>query len=68
MTPETKSKSSPEASTLLIGMDPLLEHMKAQGIPLTREKYLELAYPLGAPEPLPAELEQALPLELQAKP
>jgi hypothetical protein len=44
---------------------PLLETMKANGIPLTRENYLNLAYPDGVPDPMPAELEGEIPLDLR---
>lgn len=65
MKPESNSTTSPAASIPLTGSDPLLELMKAQGTPLTRQNYLALAYPQGAPDPLPAELELGLPPELQ---
>jgi hypothetical protein len=39
--------------------------MQATGIPLTRENYLDLAYPDGLPEPWTAELEGQLPTELR---
>ena len=60
-TPDAKSKSSLAASSTLLGSDPLLEQMKAQGIPLTRQNYLEKA---DLKEPLTAEQEWLLPLEL----
>ena len=63
---ETRSPNSPGGSTRQTGLDPLLEHMKARGIPLTRKHYLELAYPDGVPEPFPAELESELPPELRS--
>ncbi len=45
--------------------DPLLERMKERGLPLTREMWLELNYPDGVPDPLPGELEAAIPDELR---
>jgi hypothetical protein len=45
--------------------DPLLGFMRARGIPLTRENYLDLAYPDGLPDPWTAELEGQLPIELR---
>ena len=45
-------------------MDDVLEYMKKHGIPLTREKYLEMAY-LGRPPALCAEEEAELPEEFQ---
>jgi len=48
-------------------MDHTLEHMKKNGIPLTRENYLDFAY-LGTPPPPEewgAELEAELPEELR---
>jgi hypothetical protein len=48
------------------GSDTVLEVMKQEGIPLTRENYLAMAYP--TPEDVPewsAELEAELPRELR---
>lgn len=61
MTPEPDPKNLPVESIPLTGPDPLLEHMKARQIPLTRKNYLDLAYPEGAPDPMPGELEALLP-------
>jgi hypothetical protein len=41
--------------------DPPLEHMRAHGLPLSRESYLEFNDPDGVPDPFPAELEWGLP-------
>lgn len=41
--------------------DPVLEHMKRLGLPLTRASYLEFNYPDGVPCPLPAELAASVP-------
>lgn len=50
-----------------LGMDdPLVLKMKEYQIPVTRQNYLELAYPDGVPE-MTAELEQQLPEFLQLK-
>lgn len=43
------------------GTDLLVEYMIKKGIHLTRENYLDMAYPEGAPDPMPAELEAMLP-------
>ena len=49
--------------------DPLLDTMRHQGIPVTRERYLMLEYmgkpPIGIDGQLDAEAEQQLPEELQ---
>ena len=52
-------------------MDYVLDYMKKNGLPLTRQKYLEMAF-LGSRneenDPLDAEEESMLPLEFQKKP
>src|SRR5262245_34199372 len=64
MKPDKQSLSAQEESLRLSGNDPIVERLKARGLPLTRTNYLRLAYPEGAPEPLPAEelvmMEEAL--------
>ncbi len=45
--------------------DPLVTWMKAHNIPLTRDRYLNLAYPDGEPDELSAEQESMLPPEIQ---
>ncbi len=68
MKQEPKSLNVPGASTTPSGStDPLLQSMRARGIALTREAYLNLAYPNGAPNPLPPELEAGLPSELRKR-
>ena len=53
------------ASALQIGTnDPLVAMMKRDGIPVTRQNYLQMAYPTGLPE-WSAELEAEMPPELQ---
>ena len=47
--------------------DATLVWMKEQSVPLTRENYLELAYPDGLPDPWTAELEATLPPEIRAQ-
>lgn len=49
------------------GSDIVLEFMKQEGIPLTRENYLAIAYPTpeDVPDPWTAELEMDLPRELR---
>jgi len=46
-------------------MDAVLDYMKEHNLPLTREKYLELAYFGNPPEQLSAEEEAELPEEFQ---
>lgn len=46
-------------------MDAVLEYMKQKNIPLTRERYLNLAYFGNPPEKLTAEQEAELPEEFQ---
>jgi hypothetical protein len=41
----------------LIGRDPIVEHLRDRALPVTRENYLLFAYPEGAPDPMPGELE-----------
>ena len=41
--------------------DPVLEHMKRLGLPLTRASYLDFNYPDGVPNPLPAEIAASVP-------
>jgi hypothetical protein len=60
-TPESKIKNWWEGSTTPPSSDPLVERMKRQQIPVTRENYLQLA---GLTEPLTAEEEWMLPPEL----
>ena len=60
------SRSKEEEIRLLqTGMDPMLAHMQAMGIPVTRKSYLDLA---GYEEPVPVELEANLPEEIQELP
>ena len=47
--------------------EPLMRLMKKYDIPLTRENYLKLAYVGEVPEPLSAEQEADLPVELQRR-
>ena len=46
-------------------MDHVLAYMKANGAPLTREKYLEYAYFGNPPKELSAEEESQLPEQFQ---
>lgn len=48
-------------------MDAVIEKMKKESIPLTRENYLQFAYMGNPPEKLTAEEEDALPAEFQFK-
>jgi hypothetical protein len=46
--------------------DPMLESMKAHGLPITRKMYMALNYPNDEmPDPYPAELEALLPDEIR---
>jgi hypothetical protein len=49
-------------------MDHIKEYLKKKNKPLTREKYLEIAYLGNPPAELTAEQEAELPKELQKKP
>jgi hypothetical protein len=49
-------------------MDHVLEYMKKNNLPLTREKYLEMAYLGNPPEELGPEEEAELPREFQKHP
>lgn len=64
MKPATESSNSSGASTVPPGQNPILEILRAKGIPLTRENYLQVAHP-DAEEPYPAELELEVPEELR---
>ena len=44
---------------------PIVEGMKRRGIPVTPQNWLELAFPDGAPDPMPGELLQTIPPELR---
>jgi len=44
--------------------DPILESMKKYNMPMTRESYIDFAYPEGMPND--AELESMLPKQFQA--
>lgn len=46
-------------------VDPLIQTMKANDIPITRETYLDLAYPDGVPDPWTTEHEIELPPEVR---
>ncbi|MEB0114288.1 hypothetical protein QN397_23700 [Variovorax sp. RTB1] len=48
----------------LHGSDPVLDHLLTRG-PVTRQSYLEYAYPDGVPDPMQAELEGEIPRPLQ---
>lgn len=64
MKPANASTTSSEASTVPPGHDPILEILRARGIPLSRENYLAVAHP-DAEEPYPAELEMGVPEEVR---
>jgi len=58
MAQEKNSSSSPAASAPLSGISsPVTQELIRRGLPVTRTNWLNLAYPEGAPNPLPAELE-----------
>lgn len=63
---QTRQTKPSAESTHRPGRDPIIEMLMRDSIPVTRENYLRHAYPPhGLPEPLPAELEAALPEELR---
>jgi hypothetical protein len=66
MTQERKFSSIQAETGTQTGGDPLVDWMRRHRIPLTRERYLGLAYPTGLPEPWSAELEEQLPPEIRA--
>ena len=45
--------------------DPIVEWLQKNGYPVTRENYLDVAYPNGLPEDYGHELESELPEWLQ---
>ncbi len=45
--------------------DSIIEFLKSIGGPITRERYLGMAYPNGVPDDWGAELEMELPEELR---
>jgi len=47
------------------GADPVLDLLRARGMPLTRQAYLEFNYPDGVPDPLPGEIAGSVPRELR---
>ena len=60
-TPSSPPSASLETSMPPVGSNHLLDYMKANGLPLTRETYLDLNFPEGVPDPMPAELEMEIP-------
>lgn len=64
-TQDNKSSKLQAELMSLRGSDPVLDHLLGKG-EATRESYLAYAYPEGAPNPLPAELEAQLPKPLQS--
>ena len=64
--PEGESLSWLRESPPRPGLDSVKAHLKERGIPLSRESYLKVAYPDGAPNPMPAELEMMLPAEIRS--
>ena len=45
--------------------DPVLQHLENLQLPLTRENYLEAAYPLGLPDSWSPQDEASLPQEIR---
>ena len=45
--------------------DPVLQHLESLQLPLTRENYLEAAYPLGLPDSWSPQDEASLPQEIR---
>ena len=56
---------TPEELKILRGQDQVVDFLVSQGLPLTRDSYLSIAYGDDIPEELPAELEAELPEFLQ---
>ena len=69
---DNKSSPSQGESTSQHGTDLILQYMKRNSIPLTRENYLELNWPDGTPDPMSVEHEMEMPemfrLPIQATP
>ena len=66
--PENESRNWLAGLPIQPGLDPVLEKMKQDQTPLTRENYLNLAYPEDVPTPWPAELEETLPQQIRDLP
>lgn len=62
---EKKSSSLRDELSRLAGNDATLARMLKMNRPLTKETYLAMEYPDGAPDPLPAELEEMIPEPLR---
>ena len=57
----TQPQDSDEWEELTFETTPVLEHMREQGMTLTRQSYLEFCYPDGVPDPLHPELAAEVP-------
>jgi len=62
---DNESSNEQVGSTRPTGGEPMLELMKAQGLPLTQEQWLRFNYPEGVPDPLPAELWAEIPPKIR---
>lgn len=47
--------------------DLIVKSLRARGIPVTAENFLDFAYPEGAPHPLPVELKQEVQRVVRAE-
>ncbi len=65
MPKKRKDTKRAASATPIESADPVLQYMIEKKLPLTREKYLALAYPEGTENPLPAELEAELPKQFR---
>ena len=63
--PEKPAAPQPAASTIRRGSDPLVDWMTDNGVPVTRDAYLGLAYGGELPDPWTADHEMDLPEPLQ---
>ena len=50
------------------GSDLTLDWMRENGVPLSLQNWLDLNYPEGAPDPLPAEVAATIPPEIRQLP
>lgn len=64
LTPKNLAMASSELKKLE-QPDAVLQHLENSHLPLTRENYLETAYPLGLPDNWGPEHEALLPTELR---
>lgn len=62
----TEPQAGPQAETDPPSSDPVAEHLRSLGLPVTQENYLfALCWPDPVPDPVPEELLQQVPLLVQ---